>query len=164
MGLAWKRPVRWTRETMVAGTSAGVAGGIAYAGAMFADLRLFDQNADDFLLLGGAFGLSPKAVAAAGKGTHLLNSAMMGVALERLAYRQLPFSGPVNGAIFALAENAILYPVLIAEERHPLIRSGDLASYWNGRALAQSVVRHIAFGAVAGWMLDRILGSPQRAP
>ncbi len=163
MRLAWKRPDRWTRETMVAGASAGVAGGIAYACAMLADLRLFDHNADDFLLLGGVFGLSPKAAAATGKGIHLVNSAMMGVAFERLAYRQLPFSGPINGAIFAFAENAILYPVLIAEERHPLVRSGDLASYRNGRAFAQSVVRHLTYGAIAGWMLDLILGSPHKA-
>lgn len=141
---------------MVGGAMAGIAGGIAYAGAMAADLRLLRYNADDYLLLGGAFGLRPGTATFVGRGVHVVNSAMLGILFERLAYRQLPFSAAVNGAIFAFTENAILYPVLLAEDFHPLIRSGDLASYRNGTAFAQSVVRHVAYGAVAGWTLDCI--------
>lgn len=157
MRLDWNPPPRWTLRGTIGGASAGVAGGIAYAIVMAADLRLFRYNADDYLLLGGAFGLGPRRAALAGRGIHLANSAALGIVFERIAYRQLPFRPVVNGIVFASVENAALYPVLIAERLHPLIRSGDLPSYQHPAAFAQSVVRHVAYGAVCGWALDRIL-------
>jgi hypothetical protein len=141
----------------MAGAAAGVAGGLAYATVMAIDLRLCRYNSDDYLLLGGTLGLGPRPASIVGKIIHFFNSAVLGIMFERFAYRQLPFSGAVNGAIFAFTENAVLYPILLAEQHHPLINSGDLASYRNGTAFAQSVGRHLAYGAVAGWTLDRLL-------
>lgn len=140
----------------LAGAVAGVAGGLAYAVVMAIDLRVFRYDADDYLLLGGAVGC-PGSASVIGKGIHLVNSAILGIAFERLAYRRLPWAGTVNGMVFASVENALLYPILAAERHHPLIRSGDLASYWNATAFAQSVGRHLAYGAVAGWTLDWIM-------
>lgn len=158
MGLGWKPLQGWTRRSAIAGGTAGLAGGVAYAATMASDIRLFRYNSDDYLLLGGAVGLRPRSASAAGKGIHFLNSAILGVAFERLAYRQLPFAPAVNGVIFATIENATLYPGLfILEDLHPSIRKGDLASYRNWTAFMQSAVRHVAYGAVTGWTLNTIL-------
>lgn len=157
MGYGLKLSRIWTKREKVAGAAAGVAGGAAYAAIMAADLHLFRYNVDDYLLLGGALGLRSPVASRVGKGIHILNSAVLGILFERLAYRRLPYSAAVNGAIFATIENAVLYPVFIVEHLHPLIRSGDLASYRSGAAFAQSVVRHLAYGVVTGWTLDRIL-------
>ena len=152
-----KRRRSWTGAEKVAGATAGLAGGAAYAAAMAADLRLFRYNADDYLLLGGALGLRPVPASRMGKCIHVVNSAVLGIVFERLAYRRLPFSPPVNGAVFATIENAALYPVFIVEHLHPLIRRGDLPSYRTGAAFSQSVIRHVAYGAVTGWTLDSLL-------
>jgi len=142
---------------LIGGAAAGIAGGAAYAIAMAVDLRLFRYKADDYVLLGGVFGLGPRKAALAGRGIHLVNSAVLGIVFERSAYRQLPFNAPMSGIVFASVENAVLYPILVAERFHPLIRSGDLPSYMAPTAFAQSVVRHVAYGAVCGWTLDRFL-------
>lgn len=147
----------WTRTEKLAGVMAGLAGGAAYAAAMAADIRLFRYNADDYQLLGGALGLHPVPASRAGKGIHLVNSAILGILFERLAYRRFPFSPLINGAVFATIENAVLYPVFIVERLHPLIGSGDLPSYSTGTAFTQSVIRHVAYGAVTGWTLDSLL-------
>lgn len=157
MQLRWNAPPRWTQQHLIGGAAAGTAGGAAYAIAMAADLRLFRYRADDYLLLGGAFGFRPAGAALAGRGIHIVNSALLGVVFERIAYRQLPFPAPVNGIVFASVENAVLYPVLIGERFHPLIKSGDLPSYLHPVPFAQSVVRHVAYGAVCGWAVDRLL-------
>lgn len=148
----------WTKEKAIAGAAAGLAGGVAYAATMAADIRLFHYNSDDYLLLGGALGLRSRSASLVGRGIHFLNSAILGVAFERLAYRQLPYAPAVNGAIFATVENAALYPGLfVLEGLHPAINKGDLTSYKNWTAFAQSAVRHVAYGAVAGWTLRAIL-------
>lgn len=157
MRLHWNPPPRWTSHRRISGATAGIAGGAAYAIAMAADLRVCRYDADDYALLGGAFGLGPRKARLAGRGIHLVNSAVLGTVFERIAYRQLPFTGALNGVIFASVENAALYPVLIGERFHPLIKSGDLPSYLTPTAFAQSVVRHVAYGAVCGWTLDRLL-------
>ncbi|MDQ3539358.1 MAG: hypothetical protein M3440_01610 [Chloroflexota bacterium] len=157
MGYGSERPRTWTKAEKLAGATAGAAGGAAYAATMAADLRLFRYNADDYLLLGGAVGLRPGPASRVGKGIHLVNSIALGMLFERLAYHRLPYSAAVNGAVFATVENAVLYPVFIVEHLHPLIRSGDLPSYKNGAAFTQSVVRHLAYGAIAGWTLDFVL-------
>lgn len=165
MRFARQYPWAGAPGTTLAGAVAGVAGGLAYAVVMAADLRVFRYDADDYLLLGGAVERRPESASTIGKGMHLVNSAILGIVFERLAYRQLPWAGAVNGMVFASAENAILYPILVAERHHPLIRSGDLASYWNATAFAQSVGRHLAYGAVVGWTLDWIMnrrGDPSR--
>lgn len=147
----------WIRNEGLAGLLAGAAGGAAYAATMAADLRLLQYNANDYLLLGGALGLRPQAASRVGKGIHAVNSVALGMLFERFVYRRLPYSPAVNGAIFATIENAVLYPLLIVEHLHPLIRNGELPSYWNGTAFAQAVARHLAYGACAGWTLDRML-------
>lgn len=157
MRFRWTSPPRWTKRRRIGGAAAGIAGGAAYAVAMAADLRLFRYKADDYMLLGGAFGFGPARAIVAGRGIHLVNSAVLGVVFERIAYRQLPFSATVNGIVFASVENAVLYPILVAERFHPLIRSGDLPSYLTPTAFAQSVARHVAYGAVCGWALARVL-------
>lgn len=163
MGYRLKRLGTWTKSEKLAGAAAGALGGAAYAATMAADLRLLRYDADDYVLLGGALGLGPGPASRVGKGIHLVNSVALGVLFERIAYRQLPFAPAINGVVFATIENAVLYPVFIVEHRHPLIRSGDLPSYWNGTAFFQGVVRHLAYGAVAGWSLDVMLRrSPNR--
>lgn len=151
----WRPPPSWTRRHAVAGVVSGLAGGMAYAVAMAVDRRAFAYDADDLLLLGGVATRSPERARRIGAGMHLVNSAALGILFERLAWRQLPFGSAGNGIAFASAENAVLYPLLLAEQRHPLISGGALPSYWNRTAFAQSVIRHIAYGLAAGWVLDR---------
>lgn len=159
-----KRPRSWTGTEKLAAAAAGLAGGVAYAVVMATDLRLFRYNADDYLLLGGVFGLPPVPASRVGKGIHLVNSAVLGILFERLAYHRLPYSAAVNGVIFATIENAVLYPVFIVEHLHPLIERGNLPSYRTSAAFTQSALRHVAYGAVTGWTLHSLLRRSSSKP
>lgn len=114
------------------------------------DMRVSRNQADDFVLLGGVFGHDRQASRRIGAAIHVVNSAAVGAVYALTAANVSPLPGPVKGVIFALIENTLLYPVLLSENRHPLIRSGQLVSYRTPTAFGQEVLRHIVYGAVTG--------------
>ncbi len=120
------------------------------------DMRAFRFASDDFVLLGGVFGKSRKTSRRIGMVMHTANSAAVGMVYALTAASVSTLPGLVKGIIFAMIENAVLYPLLLAENRHPLIKSGELVSYRSTTAFTQEVLRHIVFGAVTGAVHARL--------
>ena len=121
------------------------------------DMRLFRYAADDFVLLGGVFGGDRSRSRRIGAAIHVVNSAAVGTVYALTAANVSTLPGPVKGVIFAMIENTLLYPVLLAENRHPLIRSGDLVSYRTKTAFVQEALRHVIYGVVTGAMYERLI-------
>jgi hypothetical protein len=147
---------RWPHRAR-AGAVAGVAAAAVYAVEQELDLRAFRHNADDLILVGGLVASERARARQIGLACHLINGAVLGAAYAGSVQHRLPGTPAARGVIFALAENFGLYPLALLEERHPAIRNGILARYWNRTAFCQSILRHIAFGAVLGPLTDRRL-------
>jgi hypothetical protein len=150
------RPRHAVMEHAGAGALAGVAASVAYAIEQEIDLRLFQHNADDLVLLGRLVVSEQDhgTVRLVGLGVHLLNGAVAGAVYGALVRDRLRGSGWLRGTVFATAENVALYPLALMENMHPAIRSGELASYRTMAAFLQSVVRHVTFGVVLGALDD----------
>jgi len=132
------------------GAISGLAGGAAFALVQELDQRAFRYPANDYLLLGGMFGLSIASSRRIGIALHVVNSAALGGVYALTTAKVTGIPAPAKGVIFALLENTALYPALLLERRHPLIKSGKLVSYFNWKAFTQEMLRHVAFGAVTG--------------
>ncbi len=135
---------------------AGLAGGIAYLIAMEADLRLIDNKVDDLKLLGRPFVRKPERARTVGILIHSNNATILALAYALLAHDRL--GGPPwwRGVVFANVENALLYPLTRLENYHPGIREGQIDRYWTRTAFLQSIIRHIAYGAVLGSAYARL--------
>ncbi|MBA2247169.1 MAG: hypothetical protein H0W23_03495 [Chloroflexia bacterium] len=138
------------------GAIAGLAGGAAMAVCQEIDMRVFRYPSDDFVLLGGVFGKNRGTSRRIGMVMHTVNSAAVGTVYGLTAANVSSLPGPVKGIVFALIENTVLYPLLLAENRHPAIKSGLLVTYRSKTAFAQEVLRHIVFGAVTGAIYARL--------
>lgn len=138
----------WRRARI--GAVSGLAGGAAFAVTQEVDLRLFRYPSDDYLLLGGLSGRRRPTARRIGMVVHAVNSAAVGAVYGLSAANVSRLPGPVKGVVFAMIENAILYPAFLIEDQHPLIKSGDLPSYRTWVAFTQEVLRHLAFGAATG--------------
>ncbi len=144
------------RSDFAVGALSGLAGGFAYLAEMEADLRAFDYNADDRILLAGLIVKDSEAAKVAGTIIHLANSVVVGIVYETLVQQRLRGSGWTRGVMFASSENLGLYALMKLERYHPAIRDGRLASYWTKTAFLQGIMRHMAFGAALGWTADRL--------
>jgi hypothetical protein len=139
-----------------AGALAGLAGGAAFAAVMRADQTLSGQPLDDFLLLSG---IGPYSERWRLKGAllHALNSAVLGkvyAAVEPV----LRGPGWARGLTFALAENTILWPLLLLVDRyHPAVRAGTLPRYNRPWPFLAENLRHAAYGLTLGYVFPRIL-------
>jgi len=138
------------------GAVAGVVAGVVYLAEMAVDLKVARHNTDDLYLLGRTVTSDQRHVRWYGLGFHLVNSAIFGMAYARIAHDRLPGPPWLRGVAVANVENVLLYPLAAFEQRHPGIRTGELASYRNKTAFLQNVGRHIAFGAVLGVMYSRL--------
>jgi len=162
------RRVRTTRSPPVdvrAAASAGVAAATAYLAAMAVDLVLIDHNADDLVFLGGPFvGRRHAWAKPVGAMVHVANGINLGVAYAAVGERWLPGPPWWRGVVFANVENAVLYPLtVLTDRRHPAVRDGRLDPYWTRPAFLQSVLRHVAYGAVLGVAYDRMRRRIDRA-
>lgn len=149
-------PFSRRRNELAVGAIAGLVGGIAYLVEMKWDLSAFNYHTDDRLLLGGMLIKGEHSARILGTAMHLGNSVVFGVVYESLVYERLAGPGWLRGVAFASAENLALYSLLRFEEVHPAIQDGRLDSYWTAVAFAQGVLRHLAFGAMMGWVADRL--------
>jgi len=138
------------------GAIAGIAAAVAYVVEQEVDLRMFDHDADDLVLLGGLFTRQRHRARSIGLGMHLANGAIAGIVYARYVHDRLPGPPVLRGVTFALVETTAIYPLALLEDYHPAIRRGELSRYWNGTAFAQSILRHIALGAVLGSATARL--------
>ena len=133
-----------------AAAAAGLVAGAAYVLAMELDLRLAANNVDDFAFLGRPFVRDPDRARVVGVVVHALNAANLGLVYALLAHDRI--AGPPwwRGVLFANLENTLLYPLTSLERFHPGVRDGQIDRYWTPTAFLQSVIRHVAYGAVLG--------------
>jgi hypothetical protein len=139
----------------VKGAVAGLAGGIAFAAVMKADIALSGRRVDDFQLLAG-FGPTRDHWPVAGAVVHATNSIALG-GLYSLVSDQLPGTGWQRGLTFAMVENTLLWPVLLVLDRvHPAIQSGELPAYNRPWPFLVENLRHAAYGLVLGVLFERL--------
>jgi hypothetical protein len=136
----------------------GLAAGAAFAAVLEADLRLTGRNVDDLIFLGRPLVKNPQRARRAGAAIHAVNSVALAALYTRFADR-LPGPPWLRGVIFANVENTLLYPLTAFEKFHPAIRDGQLDHYFTWPAFAQSIPRHIAYGAVVGALYARLRSS-----
>ncbi len=148
-------------DRVIAGALAGALAAIAYAIEQEIDLRAFHHYADDLTLVGRLLTAEDKLIRPIGLGVHLFNGVAVGLSYALIAHDRLPGPPIVRGITYAMAENTLLYPLALLQERHPAIREGKLARYWNRTAFAQETLRHVAFGVVLGPLTQRLLHTRQ---
>ena len=136
---------------------AGVAGAFAYLAEQELDRRVANPRSDDLVLLGGLVTNTASIWRPIGLGLHLAAGAGFGVVFEAVAAPLLRGPYWLRGIIAGQVENAALWPVvLLVDQFHPAVRSGALARLNRPVYFAQSVLRHVALGAVLGL----VLGAP----
>jgi hypothetical protein len=137
------------------GAVAGLAGGIAFAVTMFADMAISRRRVNDFQMLAG-FGPLEKTWRVTGPLIHMAASASMG-AIYALCEPRLRGPGWLRGVTFGLTENALLWPAVVLVDRfHPAIRRGDLPSFNRPWPFIAENFRHVAYGLVLGLVFERI--------
>ena len=131
---------------------AGVAAGIAYLLMQAADLRIFKLHTDDTQLLGRVFSANPRRSRTIGTAIHFINA--IGLAhVYALVRHLLPGPSWLKGTFFALTEHTILWPIsLLLDHYYSGRQDGTLARYNAVIPFIQGVLRHIAYGAVLGWL------------
>jgi hypothetical protein len=121
---------------------------------MEADLALSHNRLDDFRLL-AQWGPLRAHWRLLGPLAHLVNSAALGGLYAGLEPR-LKGPGWARGIAFALAENALLWPLVALIDRvHPAVACRELASFNRPAAFAWESLRHAAYGAVLGQSFAR---------
>ncbi len=141
------------REAIVA---AGLAGGVAYLATMAVDLHLTGRRVDDLLFLGRPLAKDRNRARVAGVGVHLVNSIVLAAIYARFGRARFRGPGWWRGILFANVENAALYPLTVFEDHHPAVQAGEIDRYWSWPAFLLSIPRHIAYGAAAGAVYERL--------
>lgn len=137
------------------GAISGLAGGVAFAAVMKADMALSGRRVDDFQLLAG-FGPTRDHWPVAGAIVHAGNSVALG-GLYAVVSDRLPGKGWQRGLTFAMVENSLLWPLLIILDRvHPAIQSGELPVYNRPWPFFVESVRHAAYGLVLGSLFEQL--------
>lgn len=146
------------------GARAGLIGALAFLLAMGLDLLLLRRRTNDLRLLAGLVPGGRRHWPWLGTLLHCANGAALGILYGRLVHR-IPGPGWLRGLVFALAENAILWPVIVLLDRiHPEIRAGRLEPFNRPVPFLQEVWRHVAYGLALGWTYDRLTGRTHPAP
>lgn len=148
-------PASNRRSRLRRGAVAGLAGGAAFSMVMSIDQRLSGCPADDYRLLAD-FGPFERSWPVIGRLVHAVNSVAVGITFSAIEDR-LRGPGWLRGLAFAMAENAILWPVIILIDRvHPAVRSGALPRYNQPAPAALELVRHAAYGVALGTVYERL--------
>jgi hypothetical protein len=140
---------------LTTGAAAGFVAAAAFAAWMKLDMRVTGKRLDDFQLLGGIGPLS-EHWPVTGAAIHHVNGALLGAGYTTLE-PVLPGPGWFRGLLFALTENAVLWPIILVLDRvHPAIRSGELPSYNRPMPFLVETLRHVVYGAVLGYVFERL--------
>lgn len=142
---------------VVAGLVAGAAGALAYLGEMEADRAFSGESPDDLRLLGLLVGCRPNRTDAVGAVIHVANGMALGVLYAKVARQRLPGPGWLRGVLYANTENVALYPLLLIAPPWDGALADQLRVYRTWSAFAWSVPRHIAYGAVLGALVERLV-------
>lgn len=138
-----------------AAAAAGLAAGTIYIATQEVDNRITGQNNDDLKLLGRLVVDNPDLSKVVGLGPHYVNSVILASLYAAVGHDHLPGPPWFRGALFAVVENSVLYPLALLEDYHPGIRRGEIDRYLTLKAFLQSIPRHITFGAVLGEVYER---------
>jgi len=145
-----------TRTDLATGALAGFSGALAFLVAMALDLALTRRRTNDLRLLAGLVPGGARHWPWLGTAMHCLNGALLGTLYQRVQSR-LPGPAWVRGVLFALLENLLLWPLIVLIDRfHPEIRAGRLEPFNRPVPFLQEVWRHVAYGAVLGWVSERL--------
>lgn len=133
---------------------AGLAGSAAYLAMQYVDLQLVRFPGDDLKLLGMVATRRAPFWQLAGLATHLANGTLLALVYAALLRNRLPGPPLVRGLLVGQAENALLWPVVpfVIDRYHPAIREGLLPPLNTGPYAVQAILRHLAYGAVLGWV------------
>ena len=142
---------------MLRASLAGVAGALAYLAEQELDRRVANPRSNDLVLMGGLVTANPSAWWPLGLVMHLAAGALFGLVFEAVVAPLLRGPYWLRGVVMGQVENALLWPlILIIDRVHPAIRRGAIAPLNRPVYFAQSVLRHVALGAVLGL----VLGAP----
>ncbi len=135
---------------------AGLAGSAAYLAEQYVDLKVIGFPGDDLKLLGMIGTRRAPLWQVAGLATHVANGTALAVVYALLLRDRLPGSPVMRGLLLGQLENALLWPVvpLLIDRYHPAVRAGALPRLNTPAYAAQAALRHVAYGAVLGWMYD----------
>ena len=144
------------------GALAGAAAAAVWAAQQPLDKRVFDCDHDDVELLGKLV-TRGDAWPVAGVAFHLANGALFGAAYSQ-ARPFIPGPRPLRGALAAMLENAITWPLTGWNDRRHPARGDLVALAGNRRALAQETWRHFLFGFVMGELERRLNAEDEFEP
>lgn len=133
---------------------AGLAGSAAYLAEQYLDLKIVKFPGDDLKMLGMVTTRRDPAWRVAGLATHVVNGTLLGVAYALLLRNRLPGRPVVRGLLLGQIENTALWPAvpLLIDRYHPAMREGVLPHFNTRPYFVQAVLRHVAYGAVLGWV------------
>jgi hypothetical protein len=135
---------------------AGLTAGLAYVATMAAEIRLSGCRLDDLLFLGRPFAFRNNRARSIGMGAHLLISVGLATVYAEFAHNRLPGPPWARGALFAVLENAILFPLARVEKYHPATKAGEIDRYWSGKSFAWTIPRHVVYGSIMGSLYERL--------
>lgn len=133
---------------------AGLAGSAAYLAVQFLDLKMIPFPGDDLKMLGMVVTRRDPAWRVAGVAAHCGNGTALALAYAALARDRLPGPPVARGLLLGQIENALAWPLvpLLLDRYHPAIRAGALPRLNTPAYAAQQILRHLAYGAVLGWV------------
>ena len=149
-----KRPHRFVK--LFTGAITGVVAGAAYLVTAGIDNKISGQRLYDLQLLGRPFVQSSAKANALGALFHFGNSAALGALYGVVAERHLPGPPVVKGLIFVTIEDTVLYPIAALETHHPAVKAGEIGPYWSWKSFLWNWPRHLAYGAVLGWIYAKL--------
>jgi hypothetical protein len=153
--MQWSRKSRVARPSVCRITMVGGIAGTAYLAEMALDMRVASNGYDDLILLGGFLTRQPVRQRLIGAGIHYSLSVALAAAYTAFAPFLPAWPGWVRGLLFVQVENALLYPgVPVLNAIHPEVRAGRMPSLITWRYFWVEIVRHVAFGATLGALLD----------
>jgi hypothetical protein len=149
-----RRPDRLAQ--FVFGAAAGTLAGVVYLLTAGIDNKISGQRLFDLQLLARPFVRSRRKANVLGTLIHFGNSAALGSLYGVVAEPRLPGPPVIKGLIFVTIEGTVLYPFLALESHHPAVKSGEIGPYWTWKSFLWNWPRHIAYGAVLGWLSSKL--------
>jgi hypothetical protein len=145
-----------TKDEAERGGLAGIIGAIAMIIAMAIDLVLTRRKTNDLRLLAGMVPGGRHAWPVVGTFMHIINGAALGAVFGRV-HHGLPGPTWMRGIIFGLAENMLLWPIIVVLDHiHPGIKRGELERFNRPVPFLQEVFRHAVYGAALGAAYERL--------
>ena len=138
-------------QRAIAGSIAGLVGGLCHLAVNEIDRRAFNHNADDITMLGGIITDDHELARKIGLGMHLSFAISFGAAYATILHPRGEDDAMRKAVGAAMVENFGLYPLVFPlEDRHPYIRDGRLDRFAHPLALLQATLRHLALGTGIG--------------